>query len=96
MNKSKTTIKYDNNGKVQEENKPLGRRPKARVCYICGRMYMVHSFAIHETQCRDLFNARENQKPPKERKVCPEDPLIQMRKNQSLLLQGANKELSQS
>lgn len=36
---------------------------------------MLHSFPIHEAQCRDLFEKRESQKPPKERRKCPEDPM---------------------
>ena len=48
--------------------------PRARVCYICGRQYMLHSFDIHISQCRDLFEKRENLKPPKERRKCPDDP----------------------
>jgi protein-arginine kinase activator protein McsA len=48
--------------------------PKARVCYICGRQYMLHSFEIHVAQCRDLFEKRENTKLPKERRKCPTDP----------------------
>jgi protein-arginine kinase activator protein McsA len=35
---------------------------------------MLHSFEIHITQCRDLFEKRENTKPPKERRKCPSDP----------------------
>ena len=50
--------------------------PRARVCYICGRQYMIHSFDIHIVQCRDLFEKRENLKPIKERRKCPEDPTI--------------------
>lgn len=37
---------------------------------------MVHSFAIHEVQCRELFEKREALKPPKERRACPSDPLV--------------------
>ena len=50
--------------------------PKARVCYICGRQYMLHSFAIHITQCRELFEKREALKPAKERRRCPDDPFL--------------------
>ena len=49
--------------------------PRARVCYICGRQYMIHSFPIHEAQCRELFEKREALKPPKERRRCPPDPM---------------------
>lgn len=53
--------------------------PKARICYICGRQYMLHSFEIHVAQCRDLFEKREMTKPPKERRKCPTDPTIGMK-----------------
>ena len=53
----------------------MGRGPKAVSCYICGRQYMVHSFEIHEKQCRELFEKKEEQKPPRERKKCPINPM---------------------
>lgn len=49
--------------------------PKAVSCYICGRQYMIHSFEIHEKQCRELFEKREELKPAKERKSCPPNPM---------------------
>ena len=52
--------------------------PRARVCYICGRQYMLHSFDIHVVQCRDLFEKREMQKPVKERRSCPQDPFASL------------------
>jgi hypothetical protein len=55
-----------------------GGPPKARICYICGRQYMIHSFQIHVEQCRELFEKREALKPPKERFKCPTDPMIMM------------------
>lgn len=58
--------------------KTLSAAPKARVCYICGRQYMVHSFEIHIKQCKELFLAREELKDPRERKKLPEDPLEKM------------------
>lgn len=58
--------------------------PKARSCYICGRQYMLHSFAIHETQCRAMFEKWENQKPVKERRKCPEDPMRGFNPNMSM------------
>ncbi len=36
---------------------------------------MLHSFEIHVTQCRDLFEKRESLKPMKERRKCPTEPL---------------------
>lgn len=55
-------------------NKPIGPGPKSRVCYLCGRLYMLHSYDIHLKQCKELWIARENQKDPRERKKMPEDP----------------------
>ena len=60
----------------------IPKAPRARVCYICGRQYMLHSFSIHEKQCRELFEKWESQKPLKERRRCPEDPM----KNSNLIL----------
>jgi hypothetical protein len=56
-------------------SKRTGSGPKARICYVCGRQYMLHSFDIHIKQCKELFLAREAQKDPRERKKLPEDPL---------------------
>lgn len=39
---------------------------------------MIHSFAIHEPQCRELFEKREALKPAKERRKCPADPVAHM------------------
>ena len=35
---------------------------------------MIHSFQIHEVQCRQLYIDRENLKPLKERRSCPNNP----------------------
>jgi len=72
---SGNTGKWDLQGREEKPEKPLGRAPKARVCYICGRQYMVHSFPIHEKQCIKLFEDREAQKPKKQRKPVPQDPI---------------------
>jgi DNA-directed RNA polymerase subunit RPC12/RpoP len=50
--------------------------PKARTCYICGRPTLLPGFDNHVQQCRDLFEKREMQKPPKERRTCPTDPML--------------------
>jgi len=44
---------------------------------------MLHSFAIHETQCRAMFEKWENQKPAKDRRRCPEDPMRGFNPNMS-------------
>ena len=68
---------YGLDGKVVVERK-VKAPPKARTCYICGRNYLLSSFAIHEPQCRKLFEDREMLKPPKERLKVPEDPVKTM------------------
>lgn len=50
--------------------------PKARICYICGRPTLLPGFDNHVIQCRELFEKREMQKPPKERRPCPVDPML--------------------
>lgn len=56
-----------------------GRAPKARVCYICGRPTLLPGFENHVIQCKALFEKREAQKPVKERRPCPTDPMIAYR-----------------
>lgn len=53
-----------------------GRAPKARTCFICGRPTLLPGFDNHVIQCRALFEKREAQKPPKERRSCPQDPML--------------------
>mmetsp|Transcript_13489 Transcript_13489/g.20274 ORF Transcript_13489/g.20274 Transcript_13489/m.20274 type:complete len:279 (-) Transcript_13489:294-1130(-) len=53
---------------------PSSKGPRTRVCYVCGRSYGVNSFEIHLKQCKELWLAREAQKPLKERKPLPNDP----------------------
>jgi protein-arginine kinase activator protein McsA len=45
---------------------------------------MLHSFAIHEVQCREMFEKWESKKPPKERRKCPEDPMKGFHSNMSM------------
>ena len=45
---------------------------------------MLHSFAIHETQCRAMFEKWENQKPAKDRRKCPDDPMRGYNPNMSM------------
>lgn len=60
---------------ISDNSRQLTAGPKARVCYVCGRQYMLHSFDIHIKQCKELFLAREALKDPRERKKLPEDPM---------------------
>ena len=72
--RQEVTKAYSQDGREEKPEKPIGRAPKARVCYICGRQYMLHSFAIHEPQCIKLFEDREALKPKKDRKPVPVNP----------------------
>lgn len=58
--------------------KSLGKAPRTRTCYICGRGYGLSSFEIHLKQCKELWVKREEQKPKNERKPLPEDPFLHM------------------
>ena len=53
-----------------------GKGPIARVCYICGRQYGLSSYDIHLKQCKELWIAREEKNPPKDRRPLPEDPFV--------------------
>ena len=81
---------YDLDGKKVERPKKLGRGPRARTCYICGREYMLHSFKIHEPQCIKLWEDREKLKPMKERKPVPINPLKQMVREKDKLGETVN------
>jgi hypothetical protein len=59
-----------------ESPQKFGAGPKTRTCYICGRPYGINSYEIHLKQCRGLWVAREEQKPLRERKPLPEDPML--------------------
>ncbi|EQC40145.1 hypothetical protein SDRG_02795 [Saprolegnia diclina VS20] len=50
------------------------RRPKVRLCYVCGREYGLSSFEIHLKQCKLLWIAQEEKKPLRERRPVPEPP----------------------
>ena len=54
------------------------KAPKARACYICGRQTLLPGYDNHVIQCRALFEKREAQKPPKERRQVPPDPMLYM------------------
>lgn len=58
----------------EKRKKATSRVPRSIGCYICGRQYMLHSFNIHEEQCRKLFIDRELLKPLKERRKIPDNP----------------------
>ena len=33
--------------------------PRAKLCYICGRPYLLPSYDIHIAQCKEIFEKRE-------------------------------------
>jgi hypothetical protein len=41
------------------DKKTIGSKPKAVVCYICGKEYGTQSISIHETQCAQKFAAQQ-------------------------------------
>ena len=54
--------------------KPRGSRPRALVCYICGRSYGTNSLNIHLKACAKVWEERESKKPKRERKPLPKAP----------------------
>lgn len=50
-------------------------RPKALMCYICGREYGTLSLEIHLKACRKKWDIEQAKKPVEMRKPCPEPPL---------------------
>ena len=50
------------------------KRPKALVCYICGREFGTASLEIHLKTCKKKWEEREAQKPARERKPLPQPP----------------------
>ncbi|RYY69242.1 hypothetical protein EON63_23905 [archaeon] len=76
-----STFVKSNNFKIrtlQEAIRMPIKAPKARACYICGRQTLLPGYDNHVMQCRALFEKREAQKPPKERRQCPPDPMSYM------------------
>jgi len=52
----------------------FGNKPKALMCYICGREYGTSSLQIHIKSCIKKWETEEAKKPPKERKPVPQPP----------------------
>ena len=60
---------------TREPEKPaIISRPKALMCYICGREYGTSSLEIHLKACRKKWDQEQEKKPPAQRKPCPEPP----------------------
>lgn len=49
-------------------------RPRAIMCYICGREYGTKSIGIHLKTCKEKFIVQESQKPANQRKALPQPP----------------------
>ena len=50
------------------------QKPKALMCYICGREFGTASLEIHLKTCKKKWEWEQDQKPPHERRPCPEPP----------------------
>ena len=53
---------------------PGALRPKALMCYICGREFGTASLEIHIPQCQKKWELVQVQLQPKDRRKCPEAP----------------------
>jgi len=54
---------------------PGSLRPKALMCYICGREYGTASLDIHLKTCEKKWEAAQTLLPLKERRPCPTKPV---------------------
>ena len=52
----------------------IKKRPKALVCYICGREYGTRSLTIHLKTCKKQWEIEQESLPKKKRKPCPQPP----------------------
>ena len=50
------------------------QRPKALICYICGREYGTHSLEIHLKTCKKKWAKEQEELPVKKRRPCPKTP----------------------
>jgi len=59
----------------------FGNKPKALMCYICGREYGTTSLQIHLKTCMKKWEIEEGKKPKKERRPMPQPPkqLVQVK-----------------
>ena len=57
-----------------KQGREKGQRPKALMCYICGREFGTQSLEIHIPQCIKKWDKVEALKPPGERRKCPGPP----------------------
>ena len=63
-------------GKDATDEKPpaIVQRPKALMCYICGREYGTASLEIHIKTCKKKWEIEQEKKPANQRRPCPEAP----------------------
>lgn len=62
---------------IKEANSSASKivqRPKALVCYICGKEYGTHSLEIHLKTCKKKWEEQESSKPVDKRMPVPEAP----------------------
>jgi len=52
----------------------IATKPKALICYICGKEYGTASLDIHIKSCKKKWEDEQAAKPANERKPCPEPP----------------------
>lgn len=52
----------------------FGSKPRALMCYICGREYGTTSLQIHLKTCMKKWEIEESKKPKKERRPMPQPP----------------------
>ena len=50
------------------------KKPKALVCYICGREFGTRSLEIHIKTCEKKWGYEQDKLPAKKRRPCPQAP----------------------
>lgn len=61
-------------GGAGERPKTVSAKPRACLCYICGKEFGTTSIGIHEKQCARKFEAQQELLPEHQRKRLPERP----------------------
>ena len=61
-------------GDTPNDKNPGLTRPKALMCYICGREYGSASLEIHLKACKKKWDIEQEKKPLHQRRPCPEEP----------------------
>ena len=52
----------------------FGGKPKALMCYVCGREYGTKSLEIHLKTCLKMWEIEDSKKPKKDRRPPPQPP----------------------